>query len=1006
MRFLRHATRIVWMLRLLIVLGLIAMATTIGLMGLSLVRVRDQRAQAMTEQVRLKNASDALREQEVRSSDEIQELLDAHDGKAVLKPTAVRQLTSSTTQLASTETDSGVREALQELKQRVAIQARLADRAESWRTNYDLLAADVDGHVTLRRVREVIAKLRNIVDTLEGRRRLAEAIKYRAWRNAGELVAEEKAREIIDKQAWMQSHHSMDFRNELAECARLVELLGGEEHGDSLADLKDNKLKPVLDQMSRSIAAFGEGELGDESAAELLIEELQENLFGRGYVVDNEHQDVRPGAGGLFTLRRDVLRLRDEREALKKELSENVQSIDLANSHFAQSTDSRIAALAKGMEDNLAAMWHRLMAFGTVSSGLFVWLAWLIARGIGNQVNELELSRANAEEARRTSERLMLEQQEAAAELRKLSRAVEQSPASTVITDKLGNIEYVNPKFTELTGYSPAEVLGKNPRLLKSANTARETYQELWTTIAAGGTWAGEFLNRKKNGDLFWERAVISPVLNSQDQITHYIAVKEDITRRKRTEALLSGERQVLELMAAGEDLHTVLAAIANNVESISDGALCSVLLLDVNGLNLRHAAAPSLPAEYSQAIDGVEIGPQVGSCGTAAFLRETVIVHEIASDILWSNFRDLALKFDLKSCWSKPIFASDGSVLGTFATYRRKPSSPTSEELDVVERAANQAGIAIERNRAVIELEKAQQDLVASSRQAGMAEVATGVLHNVGNVLNSVNVSATLIRDRLQRTRTAAFAKIATLLKEQSGDLPGFFAIDPRGAQLPGYLEQFAAHLKTEQAELVAETDNLRKNIEHIKDIVAMQQSHAKQIGLKELVDPATLIDDALRLNADSLERQSIAVAREFEPLPPVEVDKHKVLQILVNFLRNARHACEDSGSHDKKIVLGLRKHDNQLLISVTDNGVGILTENQTRIFHHGFTTRENGHVFGLHSGANAAREMGGRISVQSAGPGEGATFTLELPFVTNSSQGSEGEPSKTENISELCIV
>jgi len=287
------------------------------------------------------------------------------------------------------------------------------------------------------------------------------------------------------------------------------------------------------------------------------------------------------------------------------------------------------------------------------------------------------------------------------------------------------------------------------------------------------------------------------------------------------------------------------------------------------------------------------------------------------------------------------------------------------------------------ERKRAEAELENARNELLAVSRQAGMAEVATGVLHNVGNVLNSVNVSATLMGDRLKQSRTAGFAKVAALINEQAGDLPGFFARDARAAQLPGYLEQFAGYLAGEQAALLGEVEGLRKNIEHIKDIVAMQQSYAKVSGLTETLLPAELMADALRLNANSMDRHAIEVIQELEELPPLAVDKHKVLQILVNFLRNAKHACDDSGRVDKRITLRLLRRNGCVQFSVADNGVGIPAENLSRIFNHGFTTRKDGHGFGLHSGANAAREMGGRVAVHSAGPGRGATFTLELPVV-----------------------
>ena len=159
------------------------------------------------------------------------------------------------------------------------------------------------------------------------------------------------------------------------------------------------------------------------------------------------------------------------------------------------------------------------------------------------------------------------------------------------------------------------------------------------------------------------------------------------------------------------------------------------------------------------------------------------------------------------------------------------------------------------------------------------------------------------------------------------------------------------------------------------------MQQNYARATGFLEDVPPAGLITDALELNRVSFDRHRIEIACEISPVPAVRVDKHKVLQILINLLRNAKHAVEDSGRRDPSIVIAADHAGDRVRIAITDNGVGIPPENLTSIFRHGFTTKKNGHGFGLHSGANAAKEMGGALAVASPGPGHGATFTLGLP-------------------------
>ena len=278
--------------------------------------------------------------------------------------------------------------------------------------------------------------------------------------------------------------------------------------------------------------------------------------------------------------------------------------------------------------------------------------------------------------------------------------------------------------------------------------------------------------------------------------------------------------------------------------------------------------------------------------------------------------------------------------------------------------------------------LEQAHRQLVETSRLAGMAEVATSVLHNVGNVLNSVNVSTAVVSEKIRCSRVGNLAKAAALIQSHAHDLPRFFAHDPKGRQLPGYLSQLAAHLAEEQQELLKEIASLNSNIEHIKEIVAMQQSYARISGVTETLNVTDLLEDALRMNAGAIERHHIRVFREFLYVPQVCADKHKILQILVNLIRNAKYALDEGKPAEKRLTLRLASHQNETVkISVIDNGVGISAENLTRIFAHGFTTRKDGHGFGLHSGALAAREMGGSLTVESAGPGMGATFTLELP-------------------------
>ena len=389
-------------------------------------------------------------------------------------------------------------------------------------------------------------------------------------------------------------------------------------------------------------------------------------------------------------------------------------------------------------------------------------------------------------------ERELVERSRTEAQLRKLSRAVEQSPASIVITDRCGCIEYVNPKFCAVTGYTREEACGQNPRVLKSGEMPPEGYRTLWKTLLQGQEWHGEFHNKKKNGQLYWEVASISPILDDAGQITHFVAVKEDITERKEAEA---------------------------------------------------------------------------------------------------------------------------------------KP-------------------------------ETVHRELLQTSRLAGMAEVATGVLHNVGNVLNSVNVASNCLASRLRSSRVAALNKLAEILRQQQANWAAFATSDPRGQKLPAFVGQLAECLVAERADALEEIGQLQKNIDHIKDIIVTQQEYAKTSGVVETLQAGDLIQEALRLNASSLSRHDVQVSQELAHTPPLTVEKHKVLGILVNLIQNAKHACDAARKTDKRLTLRSSNGGATVKIFVSDNGVGIPPENLTRIFNHGFTTRKSGHGFGLHISALAARE------------------------------------------------
>lgn len=302
------------------------------------------------------------------------------------------------------------------------------------------------------------------------------------------------------------------------------------------------------------------------------------------------------------------------------------------------------------------------------------------------------------------------------------------------------------------------------------------------------------------------------------------------------------------------------------------------------------------------------------------------------------------------------------------------------SSALKEVDRS-RQTMISAQRERDLL-----NERLLAASRQAGMAEVATSVLHNVGNVLNSVTVSTSVISQKMRESKVANLGKAMGMLQEHQADLSSFLCNDEKGRQLPGYLAKLTNVLATEHNSVLEEISALSKSVEHIQHIVTSQQAFASGGVIKETFQLADAVTDALRINALALNRHGVKVIEDYDMVAPVRTDKHKVLQILVNVINNAKKAVRDSEQAEKTITIRIREitqgNEPFVRLEVTDNGVGITAEHLNRIFTHGFTTRIDGHGFGLHGAANDARQMGGYLSAESAGAGQGATFRLLLPL------------------------
>lgn len=290
----------------------------------------------------------------------------------------------------------------------------------------------------------------------------------------------------------------------------------------------------------------------------------------------------------------------------------------------------------------------------------------------------------------------------------------------------------------------------------------------------------------------------------------------------------------------------------------------------------------------------------------------------------------------------------------------------------------------AIERRRAETEREALTTQLVETSRQLGMAEIAANVLHNVGNVLTSINVSASLILDVLRTPYVGDFRRIALMLKEHDGDVGIFLTQDPKGCQILPYFNQSTEQVIRQHATMLKEIHSLTTNLEHVKHIIQAQQGIARSQSRYESVELREVMDQALHMNLRSPSPDKFEVERHYADIPPIMSDKHQILQILVNLIKNAKQAMREVTGQKHTLTLSIMNYSPRtqtVHLSVQDTGVGIAPDDLTKIFAQHFSTKREGAGLGLHSSALAAETLQGTLKAQSEGTGRGAIFTLSLP-------------------------
>src|ERR1700693_2665384 len=468
------------------------------------------------------------------------------------------------------------------------------------------------------------------------------------------------------------------------------------------------------------------------------------------------------------------------------------------------------------------------------------------------------------------------------------------------------------------------------------------TSDNLERAIRAGADVEEHFRVVLPEGTIRYMYGIGHPAHKPSGDTDEFVGIVMDVTERTRAVALRDGESRILEMIARDAPLEETLENLVRVVEAQFAGLLCSFLLLDEDGQHARHGAAPSLPEPYTKAIDGLCVGPKAGSCGTAMYRREAVVVTDILRDPLWEAYRGVAEPYGLRACWSTPILAHSGEALGSFAMYYREPRSPSPAETRALEMATHLAGIAIERKLAREERERlrqAQADLAHINRVTTMGELTASMAHEIKQPIS------------------AAVTDARTCLRWLGRDEP-------------------------DVSEARETASRVVKDVMRAAEIISRISLLFKKGALqRELVDVNELIREMIVLLHSEANRHSISIRFEFaEYLPKVMADRVQLQQVFMNLMLNGIDAMKETTGGGELTINSQRGENEQLVVSVSDTGVGLPAEQVDQIFNAFFTIKPHGTGMGLSISRSIIESHGGRLWAADNSP-RGASFCFTLP-------------------------
>lgn len=593
----------------------------------------------------------------------------------------------------------------------------------------------------------------------------------------------------------------------------------------------------------------------------------------------------------------------------------------------------------------------------------------VVAHAERDESGEIEFVGAVMDVSDRKRAEEELRQSEAVAEER-LRLVVDTTPAMINTCRPDGYLDYVNKGWLDYFGFSLETALDRADVMKMSVPSKSEAsdgerqpiihpedlvgFRDHWkATLASGQPGESEGRVRRFDGVYRWHLFRGVPLCDETGKPVKWYVSAFDIEDRKRAEVLLANENRILEMLAKGDSRALILDAICRLVEELSSGSLSSILLLDPSANRLRHGAAPSLPGPYTEAVDGLAIGPSAGSCGTAAYRAEPVIVSDIATDPLWANYRDLALTHGLRACWSTPILSPAGKVLGTFAIYYREPRSPTAQDYSVIRQIVDLASVAVEREQAEEALEalrQAQADLARINRLTTMGELTATLAHEVNQPIG------------------AAVTNANTCLRWLARDTPN--------------LEEARA------AAMRVVTDGRRA----AEIINRVRLVFKKGTAERELVDVNGVVGEMIFLLQREAARHNISTRAELAgELPRVMGDRVQLQQVMMNLIMNSIDAMKDADGSKELIIRSQRTENDHVLVSVTDTGVGLPKEHASQIFNAFFTTKSHGTGLGLRISRSIVESHGGRLWAADNSP-RGASFKFTLPTKLEAHEQEKG--------------